>query len=95
MSETVDKPECFGSLETVFPVGPDGLRSVKDACSGCPQVKSCLKAAAASPDGLSMRAERLEACRSHMRGGLTGFLSRWSELKSLRRGAAGRRNNRE
>ncbi|MFH1090321.1 MAG: hypothetical protein V1742_02010 [Pseudomonadota bacterium] len=90
MSGGGQTPDCFGCLEEVFPLGPDDLRSVKPACRQCPLVQECLRDAAASPAGLEMRAERLAAASRPFGGGLTGFLKRWSELKSLHRRARGR-----
>ena len=84
---TESRPECFARLSRVFPLGDDGLREVNPDCQSCPQVTACLKAAAESADGVEFRAERMAAMSGHTRPGLRGFLSRWSELKSMRRRA--------
>ncbi|MFH1137082.1 MAG: hypothetical protein V1816_13495 [Pseudomonadota bacterium] len=85
------KPQCFGELERVFPMGKDRLRTVRDSCAACPQVQSCLKAAVNTPAGLEMRVRRLEEFgRSGSTGeGVLGFFKRWSELKTLRTGSKG------
>lgn len=80
-----DKPGCFGTFDKVFPMGKDGLRSVNPDCDECEFVHPCLKEGANSSAGLEMRAERMEAM-DRTGSGLLGFLNRWSELKSMRRG---------
>lgn len=81
-------PECFGALDEVFPLGPDALRSISPACRQCGRLKACLKAAVDSPAGVEMRAERMRAMDRRSGGGLRRFVSRWSELKLMRRNQA-------
>lgn len=73
------RPECFGDMETVFPLGADGLREVSPGCWECARRIPCLKQAAQAP-----RAKRdLEEERQQRddSGGVGGFLRRWSRLK--------------
>ena len=83
MAKTDKKNECYGVLDTVFPMGPEGLREVAENCMKCESVKECLKAASESPDGMEMKVRRMENNPTRG-GGVVGFLSRWSELKSMR-----------
>ena len=87
-----DRLECFGNWDRVFPLGEDGLRNVTDDCRECPQVQACLKAGSESPEGLEMRASRFEDMGHKQGRGVTAFLSRWSELKTIRR-QAGRKED--
>jgi len=81
-------PECFGALDEVFPLGPDGLRSIRPACRQCGWLTDCLKAAVDSPAGVEMRAERMRAMDQRSGGGWRRFISRWSELKLMRQNQA-------
>ncbi|MEW5724035.1 MAG: hypothetical protein AB1896_13075 [Thermodesulfobacteriota bacterium] len=85
MSTPEKRPDCFGRLDQVFPLGEEGLRQVRPSCDGCGLVKDCLAAAARSPEGVEMRARRTEAAQRDQGRGLIGFLNRWSELKASRR----------
>lgn len=84
MTKPDTPPECFGALDEVFPLGPDDLRSIRLTCRQCGHLKACLKAAADSPAGVEMRAERMRAMDRRSGGGLRRFVSRWSELKLMR-----------
>ena len=86
------RPDCYGELDKVFPMGEDMLRSVSEACQACPSVHNCLKAAINTPEGLEMRASRMEEYGEKAPssgGGVAGFFKRWSELKSLRTAGGG------
>jgi hypothetical protein len=74
------KKPCFGKIEDVFPLGPDGLREVPASCFECPSKTECLRAALASQEGLALKEERI---RQAEQKGIVGWLKRWSELKSL------------
>ncbi len=88
MSNVEKKPNCYGRWDHVFPMGSNGLRSVRPACNDCHLVQACLRVGAESPDGLEMRAGRLETMDASRGQGLIGFFHRWSELKSMKRKAA-------
>jgi len=73
-------PECFACLETVFPVGSDGLRHTPPECLGCEIKTECLRAAVAGEQGLAVHQERLK--RAYQAGNV-GFLERWARQKTL------------
>lgn len=77
----IDAPECFGQLDTVFPVGEEGLRTSPPECMRCPFAKSCLQAAMRSPEGLKLQEEKVDQAYEH---GLIGKLDRWSRKKLIR-----------
>ncbi|MBW1740163.1 MAG: hypothetical protein JRJ42_03390 [Deltaproteobacteria bacterium] len=55
-----DPPECFGQLDTVFPVGEEGIRTSPPECMKCPHAKSCLQAAMRSPEGLKLQEQKVD-----------------------------------
>ena len=73
-------PECFARLETVFPMGPDGLRHTPPECLDCDVKTDCLRAAVAGEQGLTVHEERLK--RAYQAGSV-GFLERWAQQKTL------------
>lgn len=75
-------PPCFGRLETVFPMGPDGLRHTPEPCLACPSKTECLRAAVRGREGTKVRGEKID--RAYESGHI-GFLSRWSKRKQLHR----------
>ena len=75
-------PSCFADLETVFPMGEDGLRHTPEACMACRFKTSCLKTAMESIPGLGVREEIVD--RSY-HAGVIGFWNRWSQKKTLNR----------
>ncbi len=76
-----DEPECFGDLETVFPMGDDGLRESPDKCRiDCPFRTECLKSAIGGMKGDSVQNETVDR---NYEAGAIGFLERWSKKKSL------------
>jgi len=77
---TTKLPDCFGNLDTVFPVGSDGLRSSPPKCMKCPFATSCLKSAMQGPEGLRLQEEKVDQAYSH---GLIGRLERWSRKKLI------------
>ena len=81
------RPYCFGRLETVFPMGPDGLRAVPESCMVCFCKTECLRAAMAGPDGDQVHKEHLRRAED---AGMVGFLARWSRKKQLNRRARDR-----
>jgi hypothetical protein len=77
-----ERPECYGNLETVFPMADDGLRCTPDACMACGHKTECLQAAMGRPAGIEVREEMVD--RAYASGQLT-FLQRWSRRKSFSR----------
>lgn len=85
-------PACFADLDTVFPLGPDGLRHTPGRCMICVYKTECLRAAMARPRGLEVREEVVDRA---YHSGMIGFLDRWSRKKTLhrkRQSEAGRRS---
>lgn len=78
----MDRKECYGVLDKVFPEGTDGLRQVPQHCFNCPEHTECLKAALASREGAAFRMELLNRRRPM---GLVDRIKRWSERKALSR----------
>lgn len=74
--------ECFGILDKVFPLGKEGLREIVSSCHRCYDLKTCLKAALNTKEGLALRNEILDRAATT---GLVGRLTRWSEKKELSR----------
>lgn len=74
------RKECFGILESVFPVGETDMREVVPECFVCADKTECLRAALSTLEGLSFREELLER---RSLGGLTGLIRRWSQKKRL------------
>jgi hypothetical protein len=82
MSRDLEKPDCFGILHRVFPLGDDGLRHSPDACMACIHKTDCLRTAIANPDGLKVREEVVD--RAYAAKNI-GFFERWSRRKYLSR----------
>ena len=78
----MEKKECFGILDRVFPVSDSGLREIVPECFNCPERVSCLKEALSTEEGIEMRSEILDRAPTR---GLTGRLKRWSQKKELSR----------
>jgi len=85
MKEMVDdettSPECFGQLDTVFPVGEEGIRTSPPECMKCPHAKACLQTAMRGPAGLRLQEEKVDQAYKY---GLIGKLERWSRKKLIR-----------
>jgi hypothetical protein len=73
-------PDCYGNLETVFPLGKDGLRHTPGVCLKCKLKTPCLKAGLNGPKGVAVKEEVLD--RSY-EAGITGFWERWSRKKAF------------
>lgn len=73
-------PECFASIETVFPMGPDGLRQTPPECLACDVKTECLRSALNGREGVVVHEERL--ARSYQAGHV-GFLERWAHQKEI------------
>lgn len=75
-----DKPECFGVLERVFPMGEDGLRETPVTCMACTLKTMCLKSAFGESSGFQLEEEMVDRA---YHSGRMGFLERWSKKKQL------------
>ncbi len=81
VDQRTDPLECFGQLDTVFPIGEEGIRTSPPECMKCPHVKSCLQAAMQSPEGLNLQEEKVDRAYEY---GLIGKVERWSKKKLIR-----------
>lgn len=77
-----EHPYCFGKLNTVFPLGDDGLRHTPESCMVCRYKTECLREALRQSDGIQVREEKLDRAYA---AGMVGFLERWSRKKELHR----------
>lgn len=78
----MDRKTCYGILDKVFPIGPEGLREIVTECFQCPERVPCLKAALSTREGIEMKAEMLDR---HAANGFINRLRRWSQKKELSR----------
>lgn len=76
------RPECFGDLQTVFPMGREGLRETPATCLRCRHKTGCLRKAMDGKGGAAVREEILD--RAYRSGGM-GFFERWARKKALAR----------
>ena len=75
-----NKPECFGDLDIVFPMGDDGLRQTPPDCFRCPDKTECLRTGLRGQAGLKIHEEHID--RSYQ-SGMISFVERWSRKKRL------------
>lgn len=75
-------PECFGDLDTVFPMGDNGLRHSPLACMACVFKTECLRGAMAADSGIQVKEEMVNRAYE---SGMIGFIHRWSKKKLLYR----------
>jgi hypothetical protein len=75
-------PVCYGDLDKVFPLREDGFRVSPVECLQCMHKTRCLKLAIGEARGLSVREEMIDRA---YRGGVIGFLQRWSQKKTIYR----------
>ena len=73
-------PPCFGDLETVFPMGAEGLRQTPESCMICCYKTECLRKAMAERGGITVRQEMVDRAYA---SGMVGFFERWSRKKAL------------
>lgn len=85
----MEKKDCFGILDRVFPVTDRGLREIVPECFECGDRLSCLKEALATKEGIEMREDILKRAPAD---GLMGRIKRWSEKKELSRMAEEEKN---
>jgi hypothetical protein len=74
-------PPCFGDLETVFPLGAEGLRHSPESCMPCCYKTQCLRKAMTKKDGMKVHEEIIDRAYA---SGVMGFLDRWSRKKALK-----------
>jgi hypothetical protein len=87
-----DLPACFGVLDSVFPVGENGIRNSPEACLECLHKTDCLRLAMKKSEGLRFQEECIDrAYESRM----IGFLERWSKKKDVQRRLKGKRSKRK
>jgi hypothetical protein len=80
---TVNKkkfPPCYGDIETVFPMGEDGLRHSPESCMPCSYKTECLRKAMANKGGVTVKEEMVD--RAYATGNV-GFFERWCRKKAL------------
>jgi len=75
-------PECYGDLNTVFPLREDGFRVSPIKCLQCMHKTQCLRKAFGKSSGFSVREEMIDRA---YRGGVMGFFQRWSQKKMIHR----------
>jgi hypothetical protein len=76
------RPECFGQLEIVFPMGANGLRHSPETCVACVHKTDCLRTGLRGDAGLKVHEEHVD--RSY-ESGMIGFAERWSKKKAIER----------
>ena len=75
------RPECFGQLDIVFPMGEDGLRHSPETCLKCLEKTDCLRTGLKGKAGLDVHEEHVD--RSYD-SGMIGFAQRWSQKKAIK-----------
>lgn len=73
-------PPCYGDLDAVFPMGPEGLRQSPESCVPCCYKTACLRKAMADRGGITVREEMVDRAYA---SGMLGFFERWSRKKTL------------
>lgn len=77
-----ERPYCYGKIDEVFPMGPDGLRHVPESCMPCVCKTECLRDAMGTSGGVTVREEMVD--RAYHSGRMR-FLERWLRKKALHR----------
>jgi len=80
MNNSLNKPECFGKLDKVFPLGQNGLRQSPEQCMTCQYKTQCLRAAVSEDDGLQIKEEKVDRA---WQSGRIGFFQRWAQKKTI------------
>ncbi|MDM8517294.1 hypothetical protein QUF76_13920 [Desulfobacterales bacterium HSG16] len=75
-------PSCFGTLEIVFPIDENGLRSTPVKCMVCENKTPCLSHAMKQSSGLTVKEEMVDRAYD---SNMMGFFERWSRKKDLQR----------
>lgn len=73
-------PPCYGDLQNVFPMGPEGLRQTPESCMPCYYKTDCLRKAMTDSGGIAVREEMVDRAYA---SGMVGFFERWSRKKAL------------
>lgn len=89
INDSQERPECFGVLDLVFPLGEDGLRQTPEVCLACDHKTACLKTAIDGGGGLAVESEKLDRA---YRAGRISFFERWARKKSIHRRRARKKN---
>ncbi len=77
------KPDCYGDIKTVFPMGETNLRETPHYCRyKCLHKTDCLKNALLTSKGRGVEEELL---KRGTKAGTIGFFERWSRKKQLNR----------
>mmetsp|Transcript_998 Transcript_998/g.755 ORF Transcript_998/g.755 Transcript_998/m.755 type:complete len:89 (+) Transcript_998:449-715(+) len=81
MQKNNSKPDCYGKLENVFPLGDDGLRYTPESCFACSYRIECMRKATMTGEGrLKIREEIIDRA---YQSGMIGFFERWSKKKAV------------
>jgi len=80
MNKGDTKPDCYGKLDIVFPMGKDDLRHTPQSCLYCQLKTNCLRTAVQKNQGNTVRNEMVD--RAYASGNM-GFLKRWALKKKL------------
>jgi hypothetical protein len=86
----MEKRDCYGILDKVFPMGDEGMRQVPPLCQECSGKVACLRTAMSTPEGIEMRAEMVDRAATK---GIWGRLQMWSIRKELHRMKKERNHN--
>lgn len=73
---------CYGDLDIVFPMGPEGLRESPETCLACLRKTDCLRRALQGDHGMTVREEKVDRAYA---SGTMGFMERWSRKKAIHR----------
>jgi hypothetical protein len=87
-NKVMEKKECYGILDKVFPFGNEGLRQIPAGCFKCPDRLPCLKTAINTKEGCEMRSDNLNRIPA---SGFLDRVKRWSQKKELCRLAGEKR----
>lgn len=81
MNTPDEMPDCFGTLDNVFPMTPKGLRQTPEDCYyHCPVKTKCLQQAMRTIDGIKVEEEIIER---GTKSGAMNFFERWSRKKQV------------
>ncbi|MBR9985756.1 MAG: hypothetical protein KFF68_07595 [Desulfosarcina sp.] len=73
-------PPCFADLDSVFPMGGEGLRETPESCMPCCYKTACLRKAITDKGGIAVHQEMVDRAYE---SGRVGFFERWSRKKAL------------
>ncbi|WP_373501020.1 hypothetical protein [Desulfococcus sp.] len=82
LEDKVPRPPCYGDLNTVFPMGTEGLRESPETCLACSHKTDCLRRALQGNEGMTIREEKVDRAYA---SGTMGFFERWSRKKAIHR----------